>query len=234
MSGTGVETLKLKGDPEVSVTVRRSGRARRLSLRVSGLDGRVTLTLPTVLPLREAQSFLAEKEAWLRAALVRAPDREDVDFGSEIILEGRSLIVTPGAERRIRIKDDQLLVPKDRLPGPQLAAFCRQLALVRLTASAERYAALLGREVARISLRDTRSRWGSCSSTGRLMFSWRLIMAPPHVLDYVAAHEAAHLVHMHHGPAFWQAVEDVFPSWRHSRDWLRRHGTDLHRYRFGD
>jgi predicted metal-dependent hydrolase len=85
----------------------------------------------------------------------------------------------------------------------------------------------LGREVAQIALRDTRSRWGSCSATGRLMFNWRLAMAPPAVLDYVAAHEVAHLVEMNHAPAFWAVVARLCPDWRAQRAWLKAHGGAL-------
>ncbi|MBE0554766.1 MAG: M48 family metallopeptidase, partial [Rhodobacteraceae bacterium] len=94
------------------------------------------------------------------------------------------------------------------------------------------YAGLLGRRVTGITLRDTRSRWGSCTAAGRLMFSWRLIMAPPAVLDYVAAHEAAHLVEMNHSPAYWAVVGRIFPGWQAQRGWLRRHGPGLHALRF--
>ena len=91
---------------------------------------------------------------------------------------------------------------------------------------------LLGRKVARLTLRDTRSRWGSCSHEGALMYSWRLIMAPPSVLRYVAAHECAHLVEMNHSPAFWAVVSRLYPGWQRERAWLHAEGAQLHGYRF--
>jgi predicted metal-dependent hydrolase len=115
-----------------------------------------------------------------------------------------------------------------------VAAFLRALARDRLAAASDRHAARLGRGFGRLTLRDTRSRWGSCSSAGDLMFSWRLVMAPPEVLDYVAAHEVAHLAHMHHGPAFWAEVRRLYGDHRAARGWLRREGAALHRFRFGD
>jgi predicted metal-dependent hydrolase len=90
----------------------------------------------------------------------------------------------------------------------------------------------LGRRFSRLSLRDTRSRWGSCSSRGGLSYSWRLILAPPDVLDYVAAHEVAHLAEMNHSPAFWALVARLCPGYQAPRGWLRREGAGLHRYRF--
>jgi predicted metal-dependent hydrolase len=91
---------------------------------------------------------------------------------------------------------------------------------------------MLGRQAAAVSLRDARSRWGSCSAQGRLSFSWRLAMAPPEVLDYVAGHEAAHLVEMNHGPRYWEAVEKIMPDYRRHRAWLKREGRKLHGFRF--
>jgi predicted metal-dependent hydrolase len=122
---------------------------------------------------------------------------------------------------------------KDRL-GRSIQAFLRTLARDRLAAASDRYAAALGRPYGKITLRDTRSRWGSCTSQGDLMYSWRLIMAPPAVLDYVAAHEVAHLERMDHSPAFWNIVARLCPDHARHRDWLRTEGTALHRVRFGD
>ena len=96
--------------------------------------------------------------------------------------------------------------------------------------AARAYARRVGRRVERIALRDTRSRWGSCSTTGTLSFSWRLAMAPDAVLDYVAAHEVAHLRHMNHGAEFWELVETLDPDFRRSEDWLKREGLSLRRY----
>ena len=104
----------------------------------------------------------------------------------------------------------------------------------RLAAASDHYAALLGRRHTRLTLRDTRSRWGSCSAKGALGYSWRLILAPPDVLNYVAAHEVAHLAQMNHSPAFWAEVARLMPDYETPRAWLRREGGALHRYRFGD
>jgi predicted metal-dependent hydrolase len=95
-----------------------------------------------------------------------------------------------------------------------------------------RHALRAGREAGRLSLRDTRSRWGSCSCRGDIMLSWRLVMAPPAILDYVAAHEAAHLVRMDHSRDFWRLVARLDPGHEAARGWLRREGASLHRWRF--
>ncbi|MDG1999702.1 MAG: M48 family metallopeptidase, partial [Amylibacter sp.] len=96
----------------------------------------------------------------------------------------------------------------------------------------ESYAKMVGRSFSRITIRDTRSRWGSCTSDGNLMYSWRLIMAPPSVQAYVAAHEVCHLVEMNHSDAFWRQVAAIYPNYKKQREWLRHQGSHLHRYQF--
>ncbi len=221
------------GLPDLDITLRRSARARRFSLRVSSLDGRVTLSMPARAREAEAIAFARSQEGWLRQALARVPDGADVAMGTEIPFEGRSLRLMPGTGRAIRIEGDSLLVPGDPAQvGARVAAWVRARARDRLVTAVDHYAAQIGRKVAQVALRDTRSRWGSCTAEGRLMFSWRLILAPPAVLDYVAAHEVAHLVEMNHSPAFWAVVERLYPGWQPQRAWLRRHGSALHAIRF--
>lgn len=227
--------LLLPGPPEVHVTLRRSARARRFSLRVSRVDGQVTLTLPTWAPEAEAMAFARGKGAWVSAALARLAPPAPLGFGASLPFEGRTLALTAGPVRAPRIEGATLLLPPDaaRL-GTRLLAFLRLVARQRLQAACARHAGALGRPFARITLRDTRSRWGSCAPDGSLMFSWRLILAPPEVLDYVAAHEVAHLAEMNHSPAFWAVVARLCPGYAAPRAWLKRHGQALHAYQFGD
>jgi hypothetical protein len=222
----------LPGDPPVAVSVRRSARARRLSLRISGTDGRVTLTLPLRTRLGDGLDFLREREAWLRGHLARAPSPLLPAFGATIPFEGRDLHLAPAPGRRALLDGDRLLLPgSDADLPPRLGAFLRAAARDRLSAACDRHAAALGRPWRRLTLRDPRSRWGSCTAAGDLMFSWRLVLAPPPVLDYVAAHEVAHLARMDHSPTFWAVVDDLCPGWQTRRDWLRREGAGLHRLR---
>ena len=215
----------------MSLTIRRSARARRISLRISQLDGRVTLTLPKGVPEREALDFAESKGAWIRDHLAKQPGAQVVEFGSEVSIEGVMRQVTPVAGRRVILTTDTVGVPGDA-PAARLRGFLIQLARERLVAASDRYADALGRRYSRITLRDTRSRWGSCSAEGALMYSWRLILAEPAILDYVAAHEVAHLQEMNHSADFWAVVEDLYGNYRTARSWLRDQGNALHRYRF--
>jgi len=225
--------LLLPGPPPVSVILRRSVRARRLSLRVSRLDGRVTLSLPLHVRESEAMAFLRTQEGWLRKALETAAGPAPVALGDEIPVEGRPVRLVAGAGRMPKLEFDALMVPGDPArAAARVAAFLKTRARDRLAAASDRYARQVGRSYRTLSLRDTRSRWGSCTSAGGLMYNWRLVMAPPKVLDYVAAHEVAHLVEMNHSPAFWAVVDALMPDYQTPRRWLKSEGHALHAYRF--
>jgi predicted metal-dependent hydrolase len=210
-----------------------------MSLRVSRTDGSVTLTLPRGTPLREGLAFAQDREVWLRrtlseirSSLVAPPV---LTFGTAIPFRGALVTLLPAQVRRPLIDGTALLLPRgeDQI-GARLQAFLKATARDALATSADRHAARLGRTYGRLTLRDTRGRWGSCTSRGDLMFSWRLIMAPDQVLDYVAAHEVAHLVQMNHSPDFWAVVERLYPDHAAARDWLRANGSALHAFRFTD
>ncbi len=223
----------LSGSPPIEVALRPNARARRLSLRVSRLDGRVTLSLPAGVPVAEARAFVEEKEGWIRRHMASAPDAERVGIGGEILIEGRRRRIAPAADGAFGIDGNVVHVPGPPANAPlRLRACLKELAAERLCAASDRYAGRIGRRYGRITLRDTRSRWGSCSRQGNLMYSWRLIMAPPEALDYVAAHEVAHLAHMDHSPAFWGVVERLFPNHAVPGNWLRKNGAELHRFKF--
>lgn len=225
----------LPGPPPVEITLKRSARARRFSLRVSRLDGRVTLTLPQFAREAEALAFARDKTDWLVAALARLAPVQPLAFGAALPFEGREVTLTPGAVRGPRLEGGALILPPDPATlGPRVEAFLKQAARARLVAASDRFAAALGRPYRRLTLRDTRSRWGSCAADGSLMYSWRLVMAPPVVLDYVAAHEVAHLAEMNHSPAFWAVVERLLPGHAPQRAWLRAHGAGLHAIRLRD
>ena len=178
-------------------------------------------------------AFARDQESWIRAALAALPQLMPVRLNTQVPVEGRMLTLLSTTGRAVRIETDAMLVPGDPdHAGIRAAAFLKHRARDRLTAASDRYARQIGRSYASMTLRDTRSRWGSCTVDGRLMFSWRLAMAPPEVLDYVAAHEVAHLAQMNHSPAFWEVVNRMVPAYRVHRGWLKANGKTLHAYRF--
>lgn len=221
----------LAGMPPVAIRIRRSAQARRISLRVSALDGRVTLSLPERARLAEGMAFVRDREGWIREALTRQPPVTIIAPGVAMPVEGEMRILTEARVPRVTLMPGAVLGPPGARFPTRLTAFLKALARERLEAACLRHAISVQRQVAAIALRDTRSRWGSCTADGRLMFSWRLILAPPEVLDYVAAHEVAHLVHMDHSPAFWGVVARLCPDHARHRRWLREQGAALHAWR---
>jgi predicted metal-dependent hydrolase len=221
------------GEPAIEVRLRRSPRARRMVLRVAHGGRPPTLTLPPGVPVSRARAFLADHEAWLRRHLAAGPAGAMIADGAVLPFGDGELTVRIGPGRRIAYAHGVLSVPgpAGRL-APQVGAWVREEARRACTAAVGRHADRLGLRPGRLSLRDPRSRWGSCSSTGDLMFSWRLALAPPAVLDYVVAHEVAHLAEMNHSPRFWAVVRRLCPDYEAPREWLRRHGGSLHRWDF--
>ncbi len=223
----------MPGLPPLAVDVVPSARAKRLSLRVSRADGSVRLSLPKTATLKMAEDFVAEKAAWIRKHSAAAPTLEPVGFGTQLPMRGQIMEVVPGKGRRAVVSDGVIVCPgQSHMVGPRVAALLKLEARAELKAATDKYAAMLGKSPNRISLKDTRSRWGSCSSQGNLNYSWRLIMAPPAVLDYVAAHEVAHLAVMDHSPRFWKTVRDMCPGFEAQKTWLRRQGGTLHSFDF--
>ncbi|MDO5528850.1 MAG: SprT family zinc-dependent metalloprotease [Paracoccus sp. (in: a-proteobacteria)] len=216
---------------EFRVALRRHARARRMTLRVAP-TGAVTLTLPPGAPLGPARAFAESRLDWLRAAKGRAAPPQIVAEGAVLPVAGADLRITRADVKLARIEGGALLIPARGAAGRQVAIYLRGAAHAALRAAVTHYAGRIGREVRAMALRDTRSRWGSCTHDGRLMFSWRLAMAPPEVLDYVAAHEVAHLAHMDHSPAFWAQVGALLPGYQAPRRWLKLHGGQLQAWRF--
>lgn len=219
---------------DLRIALRRTERARRMTLRVPRDGGQPVLTMPRHVALSEGAAFVSARRDWLRQALAGLPASRWAGHGEMLPVEGRPRRLEPARIGVATLEDDRLLVPDSRPCGPVAQAFLKHLAHQRLRHACDHHAAMLGRPVRALSLRDTRSRWGSCTAEGRLMFSWRLAMAPPEVLEYVAAHEVAHLAHMDHSDRFWATVGRLMPDYAPRRAWLRQNGADLMVWKFRD
>jgi predicted metal-dependent hydrolase len=184
---------------------------------------------------RSAIAFLQEKESWIRKHLNARPAEHRIGLGSTVPFLGEDLPIVSGAGRSACVAAGELHVPgATEMVGVRVEAFLKLQAKTRLRAASDKYAQMLGTDYSRLTLRDTRSRWGSCTSEGNLMYSWRLVMAPEAVLDYVAAHEVAHRLEMNHSERFWAHVERICPDFDRHRAWLRVEGQELHAVRFKD
>jgi predicted metal-dependent hydrolase len=221
-------------DLGAAVALRVSPRARRLLLRMDTAARRFDLVLPQGLPPETALTFLEAQRGWIAARLEALPAR--VAF-----VEG-AVVPVLGVPHRIRRETDPAAPPVALIDGeirvrggPEHIArrvrdHLTRLARQEVASRARLHAASIGRTVTRITVRDTKSRWGSCSSSGALSFSWRLILAPEPVLDYVVAHEVAHLVEMNHSARFWKLVRAMVADPAAHRAWLKRHRASLLSY----
>ena len=228
----GRKTHILDGDPPIEVALKRNPRARRFTLRVSRSGGTVSLSMPPFAREAEALSFLHDRAGWVRKHLSDAPGPRRPEIGGGFPVQGVERLVQAAHGRAARFRDGVLFMPEGPRGPVALTSLLKRMAREELAARCAVHARALGRSHGKITLRDTRSRWGSCSSRGDLMFCWRLIMAPTEVLDYVAAHEVAHLAHMDHSPAFWATCARLCPGYAAPRGWLKAQGSELLAWRF--
>jgi len=225
--------MLLIADRAVPLAVRRSARARRITLRIDDSTGSVVLTLPRRVALSEGLAFADEKQRWIERRLDSLPPRVAFDAGAHIPVLGqkRRVVWTPGPPRAVRLDDGVIRVGGERgLVARRIETWLKRHAREEITARVEVMCKQIKVKPGRVAIRDTRSRWGSASADGNLNFSWRLVMAPDWVLDYVVAHEIAHLKHMNHGARFWAVVDKLVGDAERAKRWLRAHGSGLHRY----
>ncbi len=220
-------------DREVEIWLRRNRRSRRLILSLDATDGVFRLTLPPGVTVEEALAFAADKRRWILDRLEELPPRVPFAPGAVVPFLGEPHLIVhePLARRGVwresgRIHACGFAEHVARRVKDHIKAEARAILVPRAQDKARR----IDRPVAHIGLRDPRTRWGSCTSDGTISLSWRLVLAPEDVLDYVVAHEVAHLVHQDHSRAFWGLVADLTPRVAGPQRWLKRHGAELHRY----
>lgn len=215
--------------------IKRNARCRRMVLRLTPDGAGIALTLPLRLSLAEAMHFVETSKPWIATHLAKRAPSVAFQDGASVLLEGKVHALKAAGGRRGLVNHDFALL-EIQVPG-ELAHISRRLtdwlksrAKEKLTQASKAYATAMQTKYSKITIRDQKSRWGSCSANGELSYSWRLILAPPEVLDYVAAHEVAHLLEMNHGPRFWRLVLSHCKNAKLARNWLRHHGRELHRY----
>ena len=220
------------------VRLRRHRQARRYTLRIQAATREVVLTMPPRGSLKEAKEFAQKHGDWIAARLDRLPEAAPFAHGVVVPLRGtpHRIVHRRGVRGTvwIEIGDDgeRALCVAGEAPhvDRRVCEFLKREAKSDLETASRSAAEKLAVRVKRVSVRDQSSRWGSCSTTGNLSYSWRLILAPTFVLDYLAAHEVAHLIEMNHSRRFWRLVDRICPHATRAKNWLDAHGTDLHRY----
>jgi hypothetical protein len=223
------------------IALKRIGSARRFTLRVRAATRDIVLTMPARANIRQAQEFAQNQAEWIADRVARLPQQMPFRPGAKIQLRGIEHLLRHCSEGAPARRGTAWIEERDGIrtvcAGGDLAHFERRImdflrreAKRDLEEAVRRHAAKVGRSPKALSLRDTSSRWGSCSAKGALNFSWRLILAPPFVLDYLAAHETAHLRHHDHSDQFWALTKNLCPEMDRAEAWLKAHGAHLHRY----
>ncbi len=216
----------------VPVRVITHPRARRMALRIDPQGEAVDLVLPPRGSLPRALEFFEANRRWLERRLAALPPRTEFADGATVPLLGVPHrirhVATSNGHGAVWIEDTEIRVAGDEAHlARRVRDHLRERAKRELLVRARKLAEAIERKVVRVSVRDTRTRWGSCSAAGNLCFSWRLVFAPEDVLDYVVAHEVSHLVHMNHGKRFWRLVERLCPGAERHRLWLNRNRAQL-------
>ncbi|WP_114388857.1 M48 family metallopeptidase [Notoacmeibacter marinus] len=233
-SQTKEERLHPVGERALPLAIHRNPRARRLILRIVPGGRSLRVTAPPQVSEKDIDAFLARNAGWLEERL----DRHDgctLGIGGELAFRGRTYSITHSGKLRglPALTGNDTSAPTILVHGPETALrkrvgeFLRREAEAMMVPLAHRHAATLGRSIKAVRFRDTRSRWGSCTADGTLSFSWRIMMAPDFVIDYLVCHEVAHLAEMNHGPRFWALCRELCPRVDEAKAWLKEHGGRL-------
>lgn len=219
---------------KVSLTVVEHARAKRLTLRVEPGGRVVRVTVPPKVSRQEIDRFVDRHQEWLAERISVLPNQTALEPGMKVPIRGVPHRIVLVAKKRGVTRQDHdgseptLLVYGDgRYVGRRIADFLKKQAKTDIEPLAAKHAKAIGKRIRSIRFKDTKSRWGSCSADGNLSFSWRIMMAPASVIDYLVAHEVAHLKEMNHSVRFWKVCEELCPRSDDCKVWLRRNGAKL-------
>jgi predicted metal-dependent hydrolase len=226
--------LEMDGQ-SIKLSFKRNAKCKRMIMRLAKDGSGLVMTLPKRTSQAEALHFARISKDWIKKNLANRIAATEFAEGVELPFRGEMWrIACPGGRRGVVQQNDTekaIIVPGDPSHvNRRLTDWLKQQALKNLTAASQHYATAMHVQFTAITVRDQSSRWGSCSSARALSYSWRLILAPPFVLDYVAAHEVAHIQEMNHGPRFWRLVLTHCKTAKQARHWLKTQARDLHRY----
>ncbi|MEM9104062.1 MAG: SprT family zinc-dependent metalloprotease [Pseudomonadota bacterium] len=221
------------------LTIREHERATRMTLRIEPGGRALRMSVPVGISEREIDGFLHRHHGWLTSRLSAMPKPTALEEGAMIPIIGIPHRIERTGKLRgittVRKIEGEFVLQVGGAPehlGRRIADYLKKRAREELEPAVDRHAEALGKTASGLKVRDTKSRWGSCTSDGRLSFSWRIAMAPDFVLDYLAAHEVAHLQEMNHSPKFWALCKRLCPETDRAKKWLKKNGSSLHAYDF--
>ncbi len=226
----GNEFLNIEGQ-QVPLKLKRNARAKRIVLRLSRDGSAVQLTLPRRVSKKKAIAFANTQTEWIAKQLAKKPEPIAFEPGITLSVLGEELTFQHHDQRSTKHEGQVVYLGGDvEFFSSRMKEYIKKQAREEFSEMAVDIADRIGQHVSAVRLRDTTSRWGSCSRDGTINLSWRLALAPHEVAHYVVAHEVAHLEHFDHSPDFWEVVDHLHPDWENERDWLREHGATLHAY----
>ncbi|MBG77890.1 MAG: hypothetical protein CL570_02525 [Alphaproteobacteria bacterium] len=218
------------------ITVKHNARAGRIVMRLNTKTRKIDLTIPKWMSLHDAKAFTDQNKRWIDDKLQTLGQSIPFEHGQTIPLLGRDRTITiqenPNSARTTFTLTAHELLMMTHLenPAPKIEKHLKAIARQEFEPRLHDKAAQIGHNINKLTLRDPLSRWGSCSHDGNIMLSWRLILAPPAAMDYVIAHEVAHLRHMDHSKAFWALCKDLSDDYSAGHSWMREHGNTLMRF----
>ena len=218
------------------VIVKRSKKARRVTLRLDPVERVVNLVIPHRMPLKTAYKFARRHEDWVRKTLDKLPEKVAFTHGTILPVFGDQvrldIEIDPTRKRTVLKQYDDVLSVKTYQTDvtSRITIHLKKVARAGLSDIASEKADMIGKQIKAVSIRDTKSRWGSCSQDCNMSFSWRLMFAPYGAIDYVVAHEVAHLIHMNHGLKFWNLCEELSFDYKNGRRWIKQNGNSLMSY----
>ena len=217
------------------VVISRKNNIRRLSLKVCRITGEISINAPKFLSESEIYKFYNLNRNWIHNQINQCLVPKIVKEGLFLPVEGNlyEIVVKKSCSKIKILENNQICIPKNISDiGKELQTFLLKYCKSVMIPIILKKSNLIQKKIKKISFKDTKSRWGSCSSTGSIMLNWRLIMVPPSVYNYVIIHEIAHLVHMNHGPLFWKLVQELSPNYSKDKEWLKKNGREIRRYIF--
>lgn len=212
----------------------RNCRARKLSLKIDSKTKIPTLSLPTFCTAKSAVSFIVEHQEWIKNKLNKIPDAKEFENSEQISIFGKQLTIkhSPDSRSGVFIKNDELIVSGNLIHlHRRVIDFIKKEAGKQFSEISRQKAKLINCKINKVFIKDTKSRWGSCSSLSNINYNWRIALAPYFVIEYLVCHEVSHLAHQDHSADFWQCVKNLYPDYKKGQDWLKNNSKTLYKYK---
>lgn len=227
------KTYNIEQEFDFPLKIVKSPRAKKLTLRIDSKEHLPILTLPRYCSQKKALEFVRAHTEWIKSTLAKLPTSHPFQNGDRISVFGKEVTISHQPQRRLgaKIENDLLVVSgEEEFINRRIKDFIKKKAADEFYKRSKKYAKKIGVEFNDVTIKDTKSRWGSCSSLNNLNYSWRIALAPEFVINYLMAHEVAHLAHPNHSQSFWQTVAKLIPDYEQGELWLKEHGRELYRF----